>query len=173
MLDPISALVGTKVATDQTPDPEQVELGLEEYHPGVLCHGIEGSKTHEITFGSDELSRLALEGVNIAEGTGNNFFNLDRGNVVFAPDKDIVVGTHEANIYIAGGSAVFVMETGHDVAVYSLHQGSKGSVKIVSDKTLIPMDPGRFIVLTTQKRPGWRMLRDTAGAYHTEIQLLK
>jgi hypothetical protein len=91
-------------------------------------------------------------GVITGSGTSNNYFNLDVGNVVFRPTNDIVVGTHEGNVSIASGSIVFVMETGHDVAVYNLHDTKSGGVKISMGGKQVTVHPGTSVVLTRQDK---------------------
>jgi hypothetical protein len=146
----ITQIVSSQTNLDQTSsgpkpmnmyDQEQSELG-ENLIPGV--------RTFASRFESEEVERLMKEGIKFAANTGNNYFNLDKGNVVFSPDKDIVVGTHEGNVYIAAGTSVFVMETGHDVAVYDLFQSRPGQVSIVSGQKKLSLEPGRVVVLTRQ-----------------------
>jgi hypothetical protein len=68
--------------------------------------------------------------------------------VLFTPKSDIIVGTQEGDVHIPAGSAVFIMETGNDVAVYDLHDSRTGSIKIVAGKRLLTLAPGRQVVLT-------------------------
>ena len=87
----------------------------------------------------------------MATGTKDAFFNLNKGNVIFAPSRDMVVGTHEGNVHIPGGAIAFIMENGNDVAIFDFHQNGMKSVKIVSGGKLITLDPGRMVLLSREK----------------------
>jgi hypothetical protein len=129
---------------------QMVNPVVEEKNKSLASTLIEGSKTFRDEFADDEKSRLNLEHVLIGSNTQKNFFNLDKGNVVFNPSKDIVVQTHEGEVYIAAGSSVFVMENGHDVVFYNLHDGKHNAVTIISAKKKLTLEPGRMLVLSRQ-----------------------
>lgn len=158
----LNSIIGTRTATDFTPidasnlqaslytlqhrDPKTLEGNIvinrrdnETLH-STLFHGAE--------FTDEQLDALRNNGVIFGSNTGGNFFNLDKGYVVFAPTKDITVQTHEGNVHIAAGSTAYVMETGNDVAVYNLHDARKGGVQIVSNNKLIVVQPGTQVLLT-------------------------
>ncbi|MDR3615253.1 MAG: hypothetical protein P4L53_16970 [Candidatus Obscuribacterales bacterium] len=129
---------------------QMVNPVAEEKDKSLTSDLIEGSKTFRDEFADDEKARLNQEHVLIGSNTQKNFFNLDKGNVVFNPSKDIVVQTHEGEIYIAAGSNVFVMENGHDVVIYNLHDGKRNAVSIISAKKKMTLEPGRMLVLSRQ-----------------------
>ena len=81
----------------------------------------------------------------------NNHLNIDRGNVLVSPHKDIVVGTHEGNISIASGATAFVMESGHDVVIYDLDQSMPKQISVMVGNHKVVMEPGQMLVLTRQK----------------------
>jgi hypothetical protein len=118
---------------------------------GKSCGIIEGSRTYASNFEPSEQSRLANEKITIAENTGGSHFNLDDGNVLFAPDKAITVQTQSGIVHIPGGAIAFVMASGSDVAVYDLHQTSQEAMKVVTGNKLVTLDPGRLLVLTQQE----------------------
>jgi hypothetical protein len=115
---------------------------------------IAGTKTFANELTADENATLVKNGVTIASADatrlGANYFNIDKGNVVFNPTHDIVVGTHDGEVHIAGGSHVFVMESGHDVAVYNLHQNGKGKVYVVSGNQKLTIGTAQMVVLSRQ-----------------------
>ena len=131
---------------DQTAPPQLLGIGDGE-EEGAM---IDGARTFAGTFESQEMARLSKEGIKLANNSGNNYLNLDKGNVFFHPDKSIVVGTHEGEVYIAANACVFVMESGNDVAVYDLHQSRPGQVTVISGKKKLTLEPGRMLVLTRQ-----------------------
>src|SRR5262249_44644859 len=90
-------------------------------------------------------------GITFGPGTGNNFFNMDVGNALFSPNGPLVVGTHEGNVQMAPGAQAFIMETGHDVAIYNLHDRRTGAVKVVVGNSVVTVPPGKQLVLTKKK----------------------
>jgi hypothetical protein len=152
------------VPTDQTQvfnitNLDNSELFFVEEQDGQKrCPLIEGSRSTAHQFQEEETGRLTREGIRIASDTQDNYFNLDRGNVVFSPTKPVVVGTHEGQVHIGPGSNVLVMETGHDVMVYNLHDDKKDSVKITSAKKEMVLEPGRMLVLTRQNVKDYDLL---------------
>lgn len=108
---------------------------------------MEADATNASNFTQNQLGPTIKSGA----GTGNNFFNLDVGKVVFLPTNPITVGTHEGDVQIPAGSIVFVVETGNDVAVYDLHDTHP--VKIVVGNKQLTLQPGTQVVLTRQANP--------------------
>ena len=113
---------------------------------------IPGTKVYKHTFDNAQLNQLAKEGLILASNSGNNYLNIDRGNALFAPKKNIVVGTHEGNIYLSPGAIAFVMESGHDVVLYDLCQNGPKQVSVIvnQNKHKVFMQPGLMLVLTRQ-----------------------
>jgi hypothetical protein len=128
---------------------EHVELSKSQVSQGQKADAIEGGNSNKNSFDSHQ--GLGT-GIVTGSGTGKNFFNLDVGNVVFRPTNNIVVGTHEGTVDISSGSIVFVMETGHDVAVYNLHDTHAGGVKVNVGGKQITVSPGTSVVLTRQDK---------------------
>src|SRR5271170_2115778 len=64
----------------------------EEFRHG---QGIKGSKLYLSDFNLLNTASLAKEGIKIGPNTANNHFDLQEGNILFAPDKPIVVETQE------------------------------------------------------------------------------
>lgn len=77
-----------------------------------------------------------------------DFYRLAKGVAVFGSKNPVVVGTQEGNVHLAKGSLACVVETGHDVAIYNLHDRRSGSVQVVVGKAMIPIPPGKQLVLT-------------------------
>jgi hypothetical protein len=140
---------------------QMVNPVAEEKDKSLTSDLIEDSKTFRDEFADDEKTRLNQEHVLIGSNTQKNFFNLDKGDVVFNPSKDIVVQTHEGEIHIAAGSNVFVMKNGHDVVIYNLHDGKRNTVSIISAKKKLTLEPGRMLVLSRQNTRDFEKI--TAG----------
>jgi len=130
---------------DQMPEePNKTEYQLAE-------GDIEGTVALGGTFTQTEVDNLANAGIVAqANAAASNYLNLDKGNILFSPSHNIVVGTHEGDVYIASGATVFVMETGHDVAIYDFDQSKPGQVSVICGKKKLNLWPGRMIVLTKQ-----------------------
>ena len=97
------------------------------------------------------ISDLGQSGVKLGPGTGGNFLNLDKGNLLVKATKNMTVRTHEGDVLLAAGSLVFVMETGNDVAVFNLHDGGSGKVKVKTGGKEFNLNPGTELVMTRVK----------------------
>lgn len=142
----------SKIPTDQTKILEGFVEKQLHYVKGTATNFITGSKTfsHQFDQNGPETARLIKEGVVLASNSSGNYLNLDKGNVVFAPSQDIVVGTHEGAVHIPKGAIVLIMETGADVAIANLHQTNTKDVKIVSGGKLLSLCPGRAMLLSRE-----------------------
>jgi fibronectin-binding autotransporter adhesin len=127
---------------------DQSPVTAQKYFQTGADNLINASKSYVHLFDASEISRLQNEGVRISENTSGKIFNLGMGNIIFAPQKDIVVNTKEGQVFIAGGAAALVMETGNDVMVYDLHQGSAKQVRLLVGTKGVEMSPGQFVALT-------------------------
>ncbi|HIN63788.1 MAG TPA: hypothetical protein EYM95_04045 [Candidatus Obscuribacterales bacterium] len=127
---------------------------IKQLRRSKMCGIIEGEKTFNSLFAAvndSEVSRLQNAGIQVATNTKDNFFNLNKGNVIFAPSRDMVVGTHEGNVHIPAGAIAFIMENGNDVAIFDFHQTNTKSIRVVSGGKLITLDPGRMVLLSREK----------------------
>ena len=102
-----------------------------------------------------------------------NCLNINRGNVLLSPDRDICVSTHEANIHIAAGATIFLMESNNSVVIYDLYQNKPKQVAIVVDKAKFFMEPGRMLVLTKQNTQNFETLEANCHSisYHKPHQI--
>lgn len=157
---PIYMGLGARAQTDLTPVPHGKKL-LQKYEEKqkALQGGVEeiiednalladGSVMNEESFDDNTLSAFRSSGVVSGKGSGKQFFNLDRGKVLFAPKRDITVQTHEATLKIAAGSHVWVVETGNDVAVFDLGDKRNGDVQVINGAHHMMLLPGQGIILT-------------------------
>src|SRR6185437_6947678 len=71
--------------------------------------------------------------------------------LVVAPPNPITIGTHEVKVHIAGGAIAMVVETGHDVVVYNMHDNRAGSVTVSVGQRPIVIAPGQQLVLTRKE----------------------
>lgn len=131
-------------------EEDEEEAFIKQLRHSKMCGIIDGDLTYSTAFNTNdsELARLQTAGIQLASGSKDNYFNLDKGNMIFAPSKDIVVGTHEGNVHIPAGSVAFIMENGNDVAIYDFHQNGPKGIKIVSGGKLVTLDPGRMVLLS-------------------------
>ncbi len=149
----------TKIATDTTPQSAEATAlngtgGNEPVVPAEsnsdLNTPIDGISVATGHFDSKTIAELRGSGVDIGEGSNNKFVVLNRGNLLFQPDHDMAVRVQEGTVYIPNGATAFVIETGHDVAVYDMQDGHHGSVKVQVGKKLITLTPGKQLVLTRE-----------------------
>jgi hypothetical protein len=120
---------------------------------------LEGGRTYSSQFTKDEFASLYKQGRVSAdtalEATANanaNIISISKGNVVFAPDRDIIVKTRDAEVRVAAGSVVLVMETGADSAFYSLSQSRPSAVQVSMGNKKASLVPGRMIAVANQTK---------------------
>ena len=147
--------IGTKIATDYT--PWTTYWRVPQFYPQPLQGGVSVNKTSQANsalfaaseFNANELTALSRAGVVFGSQSNNNFFDLQKGFVLFMPNKDIQVQTREGLVMIPKGAAAWVMETGNDVAIYDLHDTiHTGSVKVTVNKKEFTLAPGKELLLT-------------------------
>ena len=138
-------------ASEDEADVHKGYINQDEYRKRVR-QLIQGTKTFANAMTSEESATLVKNGVTVGSGDvtklGANFFDITRGNVVFNPTHDIVVNAGDAQVHIGGGSHVFVIDNGHDVAVYNLHQDGRGKVYVVSGNQKLTVGTAQMAVLT-------------------------
>ncbi len=186
---------GTKLTTDITQPPSgttEDELVHEYVIPNVnkaqFDSGIiAGVSSFNADFDGAYVSQLTSHGIQSGSLTEGSHFDLNKGNILFSPNHDITVGTHEGIVHIAANSLVFVMETGNDVAVYNLHDDKKGGVTVHFGEKFITLTPGKQAVLTRKntreldsvnpgfgvgyRNPVWQEVSDGVTACVTEFSI--
>ena len=76
--------------------------------------------------------------------------NIEQGNLLLCPETDLCISTPQANIYLAAGATVFLIESGEDLVLYDLYQKKAKQISVVVDKMQLIMSPGRMLVLTRE-----------------------
>ncbi len=110
---------------------------------------IPGARTFLHDFDAKEIDRLAHLRVVSGAKTGNKYFELVSGNIVFAPDEDITVATQYGKVYLKAGSITFFMNTGNEVGVYDLHDTFPGDIKAFDAAREVSLQhPGSLMILT-------------------------
>ena len=146
----------SKTDTDFTPIYGYVSVNEEDErrskkkgkHKNIIS--IPGAKSYGHVFDGTEISKLTSDGMKLNNAGSSNRLDIDKGNVLLSPDKEIVVGTHEGNVHILPGAIAFVMESGNDVVIYNLRQSAANQVTVgVGEDTLV-LHPGSMMVLTRQ-----------------------
>lgn len=85
---------------------------------------------------------------NDVEQSQSRFISINKGRIIFAPDKTIVVKVKEGQVIIPGGAVVMIDENSADSAIFDLHQTGKNGVKVVSEGKMIDLHPGRMLFLS-------------------------
>jgi hypothetical protein len=115
--------------------------------PGTVT--LIGGLTGISTFDNQTVSMLQSQGIHAGPDTSGNFLQLQKGNVlIFQNNKAITIGVNEGFVNIGAGATALVMETGNDVAVYSLYNNQDDDVSVIVDHKSISLRPGRMVVLT-------------------------
>lgn len=166
--------IGTRIATDYTPYtllPDRPKFPLQG-GISIAVAPVPGEAIFSASdFTKDELLRMATQGIVFGPGSGGNFFDLAKGNVLFMPKNDIRVQTKEGIAYIPKGSAAWVMETGNDSAIYDLHDTVHGGIiKVnVNDKEFTLL-PGREILLTKNSTDDFQLLNPGGSVGYRNVK---
>lgn len=122
-------------------------------------------------FDAATLAQLASNGIVVGPGSNANFFNLDKGKVLFAPKSDIIVQTHEGKVYIAAKSHVWIVETGNDVSISDLGDSKNGAVKVVvGEHECIDLVPGQQVLLTRNPNATFESLNPTSEIGYRDVR---
>jgi len=148
--------IGTKIATDYTPWTTYWRQPL--LYPYPLQGGISTNRISQTgealfaasEFNANELTALSQAGIVFGPRSGNNFFDLGKGSVLFMPTRaDIQVQTHEGLVSIHRGNIAWIMETGNDCAIYDLHDTvQSGPIKVMVNHKELTLAPGKELLLT-------------------------
>lgn len=143
----IAELIGQFLPTDQTRIIEGSVQKSIDIGKTRVSNVLPASKTFRNSFDKQELTRLVAEG-NDVEQSQSRFISINKGRIIFAPDKTIVVKVKEGQVIIPGGAVVMIDENSADSAIFDLHQTGKNGVKVVSEGKMIDLHPGRMLFLS-------------------------
>ncbi len=109
----------------------------------------------------DEAHRLAKEGILIGDDSEDNYINLEGGNVLINPEKDLLVGIGAGKILVRAGATVFISKNGDDTVIYDLLQTKPNpvSVTLLATKQKIDLAPTHMLVLTKQETDNFDSLQ--------------
>ncbi len=111
---------------------------------------VPGVAIYASSIGGDEANRLAKDGVFIGGNSVRDYIDLQGGNILISPDKDLTIATRSGNIHVGAGAVAFVIDSGEDTVVYDLLQTKPKQVVVTANKHSLAMEPGRMFVLTGQ-----------------------
>ncbi len=157
--------LGTRVATDYTPFTRYpwrpIQYPLEgNVAVNRLAAAAAGQAVFGLTaFNANEVTALNQQGVVVGPATKDNYLDLIRGYVLFMPKGNINVQTREGNVAIPKGAVAWVMETGHDVAIYDLHDNlATGYIKVNVNNKVLTLSPGTQLLLTRNNEEDFESL---------------
>lgn len=157
--------LGTRIATDYTPyttfpmQPEFINQVPLQGNVSVEQLANLGETLFTASgFNAQELNALASQGVVYGPKSGGNFFDLNKGYVLFMPTDNIQVQTKEGLVSIPKGAIVWVMETGNDAAVYDLHDSMTDPVKVIANGKELTLSPGTQVLMTRDSKGSFESL---------------
>ncbi len=121
-------------------------------------HLISGSKVFGHNFADEQVRQLTKEGIKVGKNTENNYLSLEEGNLLLAPDKNIIVGTKQGNLYISSGAVVFIIESDKGLVLYDLRQNFPKQVSFAINKQQVYVEPGYVLVLATKNTDDYEKL---------------
>jgi hypothetical protein len=135
---------------------------------------VQGVAIYASTFGGDEAKRLAQEGVFIGPNSGENYIDLQGGNILLNPEKDLIVATQSGKIHVGAGAVVFIIDSIENTVIYDLLQTKPKQVIVTVNKHSLLMEPGRMFVLTRQHFSDFEQLPiDCHRVNYRNAQVLK
>lgn len=150
-----------RVPTDLTPQERPSHFRAAASQLSRLAssesRGIAAALFTETSFSSATVDQLNSTGLVNVQGKDNTL-NLERGNIVLAPGRDIAVSSELGTVYIARGAIVFLMRTDESLLVFDLVDNRKGDVLVVSQQRKITASPGIQILLTRTGSPHFERL---------------
>lgn len=153
---------------NQTPLQGGVSTTQSNGNGTTVSGNADGAAVQGGDFDAQTLSQLEALGVSIGPGSGGNFFNLDKGKILFIPTSTITVGTHEGNVTIGNGSVAYIVETGNDVAIYDVHDNPNG-IKVQAGNRTLVLRPGEQLVLTRQKSADFQSVNPSSTIAHRNM----
>lgn len=124
-------------------------LGAPTQNPSNAWQADNGNNFYSENFLSSIEPSNGQPGMSPIESHGTfDSCTLSRGAAFFTPDRTLQVQTQEGVVSVDNGSQAFVIETGHDVSVYNLHDSRHGGVKVVVGSKSIRVPLGKQLVLT-------------------------
>ena len=113
-----------------------------------LSHLIKGVKLYSHSLDAQQIALLAKDGIRISSTGKENCLGLEDGNVLFVPDKNILVDTAHGRLELGAGAIVFAMVSNDGLVLYDLRQSSAKQVSILIDDQKIFIEPGYMLVVT-------------------------
>lgn len=134
------------------PSTQNTNPSSNDFTPGTIT--FIGGTTGISSFDSQTISLMQSQGIRVGPNTSGNFLQLQQGYIMVSQNNNqaITIGVNEGFVNIAGGAMAIVMETGNDVAVYSLYSNQNDDITVVADNKVISLRPGRMIVLTRNSK---------------------
>ncbi len=94
-----------------------------------------------------ELESGAIPGILETGFTSASSFNLQRGSILAAPEKDRCIETQFGSVKVGAGSIALVLAFSDGIAVYNLHDQNSNSVSVTAGGKRIKVLPGESAVI--------------------------
>lgn len=154
--------LGTRLPTDYTPiyihENVRNNLPLQGNITVEQLAEARGAIFSAAAFSTSELENLSNAGIQFGPKSGGNFFDLNKGYVLFMPTSDIKVQTKEGLVSIPKGAIAWIMETGNDAAVYDLHDSMNNPVTVLVNGKEMALSPGKQVLLTRDSKAAFEAL---------------
>lgn len=149
---------GTIVASDQTPEsnPEQqIESSGQSNSQTLLSAASNGLR--------GQLSYLERDFTTIT--ATDELVKLPNQNGLVFASRDTIIQTGLANISIKKGSALLILQSGSELAIFNLHDESRGAVQATVDGTTFEVPLGRQLTVSTRDNPQFDKINPSMIGY--------
>lgn len=156
----LSVLILGAPAWSADPWPGHVQLGPSESPLANAATKIVGI----IKVTDEETKKLVNRG-QLKMGMGDKLDELilSKGNLLLAPDKDLIVRMSRTKILMRGGSVLLLMANEHgDSTIFDLNENKKGDVKVIFGSKSLRLRTGLEVFLSEKKHADFE--RDNPGS---------
>ncbi len=150
---------GFQLKQTYVPDYLNTYSGCNATAADTKCDCINGITLYAQSCGGDEAQRLAKEDVYIGSDSAGNYINLEKGNVLLIPDKNMVVGTNLGKINVVAQANLFLVKSEDGLVIYDLSQTQPKQIIIMVNQKKIALTPGCMLVLTREKTKDFEHLK--------------
>ncbi|MDZ4835910.1 MAG: hypothetical protein SGJ27_19195 [Candidatus Melainabacteria bacterium] len=116
---------------------------------GATNYAIDAFVWSDATMGLTKAgSVVSLQGKAVSSSTASatEKAEIRKGSVLFASDRDAEITTPLGKVEIGAGSVALLLADENTFAVYDLHDGKKGTVKVTVADKVIHLSPGNCVV---------------------------
>jgi hypothetical protein len=154
----------TVIATDKTPqsNPQKSgDLGQESQESSQMTALASATRQLPGLLGNITFFKPGFDTADVAE----SIIKLPSGNGLFIAGKDLNIQVSFGSVSVKAGSAVLIIQTGQEVAIFNLHDDHRGAVTATISGTTFDIPIGRQLVVTTNSDAAFDRINPSTIGY--------